>query len=132
MQMEEIRIGRDGTWYFNGGKMFRLEFVQLLSSHLQLKDEQYFICWMNQEVPVVVEDVPYVITSVQSVGNGGYKASLNDAREVDLPGGEIIFQAETPYCRLFSDSVLDAKFTRAAFWQIHPYLIEREEGRFWL
>ena len=71
--MEEIRIASDGAWYFNGGKMFRMEIVSLLASHLQLKGDQYFICWRNQEVAVVVEDVPYVITGV-SIDENGLKA----------------------------------------------------------
>lgn len=128
--MEEIRIASDGAWYFNGGKMFRMEIVSLLASHLQLKDEQYFICWRGQEVAVVVEDVPYVITRV-SVDANGFKARLADDRELVLPERPIVWQKEVPYISLFSDSVVDTKLSRAAFWQITPYLTE-EDGQQWI
>ncbi len=128
--MEEIRIASDGAWYFNGGKMFRMEIVSLLASHLQLKDEQYFICWRGQEVAVVVEDVPYVITGV-SVDANGFKARLADDREMILPERPIVWQNEVPYISLFSDSGVDTKLSRAAFWQITPYLKE-EDGQQWI
>lgn len=128
--MEEIRIASDGAWYFNGGKMFRMEIVSLLASHLQLKGDQYFICWRNQEVAVVVEDVPYVITGV-SIDENGLKARLADDRELALPERPIVWQNEVPYISLFSDSVVDTKLSRAAFWQIAPYLKE-EDGQQWI
>lgn len=130
MMMEEIRIANDGTWYFNGLKMFRMEIVGLLSSHLRLKDNQYYICWLNQEVPVVVEDVPFIINGVFDDGQG-LKARLSDERVVDLPAGEIFWQNDVPYFTLFNESVCNAKFTRAAFWQISQYLKE-ENGRQWI
>lgn len=128
--MEEIRIAGDGGWYFNGGKMFRMEIVSLLASHLQLKDGKYFICWRNQEVPVAVEDVPFVITSV-SVAENSFQARLADDRELTLPERPIVFRNEVPYISLFSDSEADAKLSRAAFWQIIPYL-EEVDGQQWI
>lgn len=130
MQMDEIRIANDGAWYFNGGKMFRMEIVRLLATHLKLKEDQYFICWLNQEVPVVVEDVPYVITGIFNEGCG-LKARLADERMLDLPERQISWREDIPYLCLFSDSVVDTKFSRSAFWQVTPY-IKEEAGQHWV
>lgn len=131
MWMEEIRIASDGTWYYNGGKMFRMEIVSLLASHLKLKNNDYFICWQNQEVQVVVEDVPYVITGIFSDNGIGLKARLADERMLDLTERKIIWREDIPYIGLFSDSVFDTKFSRAAFWQLNPY-IKEENGQQWI
>lgn len=125
MQMDEIRISHDGTWYFNGNKMFRMEIVKFLSSYLEFKNGNYYICWRGQECPVVVEDVPFVITGI-SKEEGTLKARLADERIVDLPETEVKWNNEIPYISLFIDESVDTKLSRAAFWQITPYLIEKD------
>lgn len=130
MWNDEIRIASDGTWYYNGNKMFRMEIVGMLSAHLQYKDDQYYVCWMRQEMPVVVEDVPFVITGVFA-HEDGLEARLMDERVIDLPETEVFWQDDIPYLSLFTESRLDTKLSRSAFWQITPYLVEKE-GRQWI
>lgn len=130
MQDYEIRIDKEGTWYYHDNKMFRLELVAFLASHLQKIDGEYYICWQDQKVPVAVEDVPFVINGVFFDGTQ-LKGRLADGREVILPAGtEVVLQGDIPYVSLFGGEC-DTRFTRAAYWQLLPYIVE-ENGRHWL
>jgi len=130
MQEYEIRIDKEGTWYYHGNKMFRLELVSFLASHLQKIDGEYYICWREQKVPVGVEDVPYVINGV-FFEEGQLKGRLADGREAFLPAGmEVVLKEDVPYVSLFGNDC-DTRFTRAAYWQLLPYMAE-ENGRHYL
>jgi hypothetical protein len=61
----EIRIDKDGIWYFHGEEMKRQDIVQYFYQHLK-KDSagNYLIEIKNDRCLVSVEDAPYVIRSV--------------------------------------------------------------------
>lgn len=122
-----IRIAADGTWYFNDSEMFRLEAVSFLASRLHRSDGGYAITLGPQTLPILVEDVPFVIKSVSTTENG-WEAVLADGRTVTLPPGEVQLVGDTPYFSLFSE--WDSKFSRAAFWHITAFLVEREGRQF--
>ncbi|MDH7479129.1 MAG: DUF1285 domain-containing protein [Syntrophomonadaceae bacterium] len=121
----DISIDGDGVWFYRGAKMFRQPVVSFLASRLKMIDNQYYICHQEQTVPVAVEDVPFVIITTSMEG-GVLKGSLADGREVIIPEQEILLEGDVPYFSLFWER--DSKFSRPAFWQIVPYLVE-EDGR---
>lgn len=121
----EIRIDQDGNWFYNGEKMFRMPAVSFLASNLKKIDDDYRIVYRGQNVPVTVQDVPFVIITT-SVDEGVLKGTLADGREVVIPEQEIILEGDVPYFSLFWER--DSKFSRAAFWQITSYL-EEKDGR---
>ena len=63
----EIRIDRDGVWYFRNIEMTRMEIVQYFYQHLR-RDFQgnYQIELGHEHCRVQVDDVPYIIQSVSS------------------------------------------------------------------
>lgn len=117
----EITINSDGVWFFRGARMFRRPVVSFLASRLKMIDNEYYICHQEQTIPVAVEDVPFVIITT-SMEDGVLKGSLEDGREVIIPEQEILLEGDVPYFSLFWKR--DSKFSRSAFWQIVPYLVE--------
>ncbi|NPV92958.1 MAG: DUF1285 domain-containing protein [Firmicutes bacterium] len=126
MSESDIMIDHDGQWYYNGEKMFRLPAVSFLASNLKKIDGSYYICFQGQQVPVTVQDVPFVITTT-SRSEDGLKGTLADGREVTIPEQEILLENDVPYFSLFWER--DCKFSRPAFWQIVEYLVEKDGHR---
>lgn len=123
---QEMRIAEDGTWYWEGREMFRLEIVQLFSTHLcRTEDGNYYISWNNQTHPVVVEDAPFFVKAVYP-GENDFMMLLSDGRELPMPEGDIVLKNGKPYVTL--KWPLDTKLSRGAFWQLSPYMRQRDDG----
>ena len=60
-----IRIDKEGVWYYKGAEMFRKEIVNFFYQNLK-RDEscQYLIELENDRCYLDVEDTPFVIRSV--------------------------------------------------------------------
>lgn len=62
----DIRIDKDGIWYFHGKEMKRQDIVQYLYQYLKRDSAgQYLIETENSRFYVTVDDVPYVIRSLE-------------------------------------------------------------------
>ncbi len=66
-----IRIARDGTWFYNGSPIERLNLVKLFSSVLR-RDEQgdYWLITPAERGRIDVEDAPFVAVELKSEGEG--------------------------------------------------------------
>lgn len=56
----DMRIARDGTWYYLGSPIGRKPLVKLFSSILKLEDGKYFLVTPVEKVGITVEDAPFV------------------------------------------------------------------------
>jgi uncharacterized protein len=56
----DIRIARDGTWFYLGTPIGRPELVKLFSSILKKEDGRYYLVTPVEKVGIVVEDAPFV------------------------------------------------------------------------
>jgi hypothetical protein len=56
----DIRIARDGTWFYLGTPFGRFELVKLFSSILKLEDGKYFLVTPVEKVGISVDDAPFV------------------------------------------------------------------------
>jgi hypothetical protein len=66
----DIRIARDGTWFYLGTPFGRLELVKLFSSILKLEDGNYFLVTPVEKVGIKVDDAPFVAVDFNAKGTG--------------------------------------------------------------
>jgi hypothetical protein len=56
----DIRIARDGTWFYLGTPIGRFELVKLFSSILRKDDDKYVLVTPVEMVGITVDDAPFV------------------------------------------------------------------------
>ena len=66
----DIRIARDGTWFYLGTPIGRHGLVKLFSSILKLEDGKYFLVTPVEKVGIRVVDAPFVAVDFQTDGAG--------------------------------------------------------------
>lgn len=62
----DIRIARDGTWFYLGTPFGRMELVKLFSSILKLEDGKYFLVTPVEKVGITVDDAPFVAVDFET------------------------------------------------------------------
>lgn len=67
----EMRIARDGRWFYQGGEITRLALVQLFSRLLRREGEQYFLVTPVEKLSIEVEDAPFVSVDVNVIEQAG-------------------------------------------------------------
>jgi uncharacterized protein len=120
----EIRIDRDGVWYYRNIEMTRKEIVQYFVQHLQRDSRGHYQIELGCEhCRIQVDDVPYIIRSVSSgfTGVDGRMCmiiSLSDGSCEELNPETIrIGENNVPYCRV-KRSGHEARFSRQAYYQL--------------
>ena len=67
----DMRIARDGTWYYRGSSIARLPLVKLFASVLRREaDGSYWLVTPVERGRVVVEDAPFIAVEVDVQGEG--------------------------------------------------------------
>ena len=66
----DMRIARDGTWFYRGTPIGRPELVRLFSSILKLEDGKYFLVTPGEKVGITVDDAPFVAVDFERDGAG--------------------------------------------------------------
>lgn len=66
----DIRIARDGTWFYLGTPIGRFELVRLFSSILKLEEGRYYLVTPVEKVGITVDDAPFVATDFDASGEG--------------------------------------------------------------
>jgi hypothetical protein len=67
----DMRIARDGTWYYRGTPIQRMPLVKLFASVLRREaDGSYWLVTPAERGRVVVEDAPFVAVAVDREGEG--------------------------------------------------------------
>ncbi|WP_099244636.1 DUF1285 domain-containing protein [Pelagimonas phthalicica] len=66
----DMRIARDGTWYYLGTPIGRIELVRLFSSILRKDGEDYFLVTPVEKVGITVDDAPFVAVDFDVTGDG--------------------------------------------------------------
>lgn len=67
----DIRIARDGTWFYLGTPIGRFELVKLFSSILKKEDDRYFLVTPVEKVGITVDDAPFVAVDFTVTENNG-------------------------------------------------------------
>jgi len=127
-ELPPIRIDRNGIWYYRDMEMTRFDIVQYFYRHLQRDSNgQYRITVADEQCPIQVDDVPYVVRSVSrhfSEGSGRQcmVVSLSDGSFEELNPETIrIGKDNVMYCRVKQGNHY-ARFSRKAYYQLSEYI----------
>ena len=137
----DMRIARDGTWYYLGTPIGRKPMVKLFSSVLRKDGDDYFLVTPVEKVGIRVDDAPFVAVTLALEGDGEqqrlrFTTQVDDEVvagaahplrvELDCDSGE-----PSPYLRVRAN--LDALIHRNVFYQLVELAVEREiDGQLWL
>lgn len=69
-----LKIGRDGTWYYQNSPIDRKPLVKLFASVLRRDDDgRYCLVTPAEKVLVAVEDAPFVAVALEAEGSGRHQ-----------------------------------------------------------
>jgi hypothetical protein len=130
----DMRIARDGTWYYQKTPIGRPALVKLFASVLKKEGEKYFLVTPVEKVGIVVEDVPFLAVELSVVLEPqqalSFRTNVDDIVTAG-PGHALRFEPERtgglrPYLHVRRD--LWAKVTRALFYDLVELGEQREVG----
>ncbi|MEP2642542.1 DUF1285 domain-containing protein [Roseobacter sp.] len=122
----DMRIARDGTWFYEGTPIGRPGLVKLFSSVLKKEGDAYFLVTPVEKVGITVDDAPFVAVDFDVQGAGAdqtltFQTQVEDraTASADLPitvlrdpgTGE-----PSPYVRVRAN--LDALIDRKSFYRL--------------
>ena len=67
----DMRIARDGTWFYLGTPINRPELVRLFSTILKREGDDYFLVTPVEKVGIKVDDVPFVAVDFEVANDDG-------------------------------------------------------------
>lgn len=70
-QTIDMRIARDGIWYYEGSPIRREKMVRLFSTILRRDGDDYFLVTPAEKLGIQVDDAPFVATEVEDVERDG-------------------------------------------------------------
>jgi len=62
----DMRIARDGTWFYEGTPIGRFELARLFSTILKLENGKYFLVTPVEKVGITVDDAPFVAVDFEA------------------------------------------------------------------
>ncbi|MCW3150283.1 DUF1285 domain-containing protein [Stutzerimonas stutzeri] len=137
----DMRIARDGSWYYLGTPIGRPAMVRLFSSVLRRDGDDYFLVTPVEKVGIQVDDAPFVAVRLDVAGQGErqqLRMVTNVEDEVQL-GREHRLRVElnpqtqepSPYVHVRAD--LEALVHRNVFYQLVELAVPRQiDGQSWL
>ncbi|WP_375174296.1 DUF1285 domain-containing protein [Pseudooceanicola sp.] len=137
----DMRIARDGTWFYLGTPINRAALVRLFSTILRRDDEGYVLVTPVERWGITVEDAPFVAVDFTAEGAGEdqvlrFETNVGDFAEAgaDRPI-RVVMDPETgepsPYV-LVRDR-LEALIDRKSFYRLVDLAVTRpHEGEDWL
>jgi len=66
----DMRIAREGTWFYLGTPIGRFELVKLFSTILRRDGDDYFLVTPVEKVGITVDDAPFVAVDFNQVDDG--------------------------------------------------------------
>jgi hypothetical protein len=122
----DMRIARDGTWFYCGSPIGRLALVKLFASVLRREpDGRYWLVTPAERGRIEVEDVPFLAVALTVQGEGReqqliFRTNLDD---IVTAGPDNPLRVETtasgepaPYILVRDD--LDARLARSVFYDL--------------
>lgn len=137
----DMRIARDGTWYYMGTPIGRKPMVKLFSTIIRRDGDDYFLITPVEKVGIKVDDAPFVAVSLEVEGQGEQQV-LRFTTNVDehvIAGSEhplrCVIDPQTqepaPYVRVRRN--LEALIHRNVFYQLVELAVTRQiDGQRWL
>ena len=122
----DIRISRDGTWFYMGTPIGRPELVRLFSTILRKDGDSYVLVTPVEKVGITVEDAPFVAVDFELEGSGQAQTLTFTTNVADTvkagPDAPIRIERDpktgepSPYVRIRAN--LDALIDRKSFYRL--------------
>ncbi|HLD68589.1 MAG TPA: DUF1285 domain-containing protein [Pseudomonas sp.] len=137
----DMRIARDGTWFYLGTPIGRKPMVRLFSTIMRRDGDDYFLITPVEKVGIKVEDAPFVAVGLQVEGQGEDQVLrfVTNVEDEVVAGAEHPLRVEldpltqepSPYVHVRAN--LEALIHRNQFYQLVELAVEREiDGQTWL
>jgi hypothetical protein len=124
MLESDIKIDKEGIWYYRGAHMFRKDILCIFFENLNLDDCGRYFVQLNQEICYLdVEDTAFVISAVYKTENsdGGHEQIeivLNDDSRETLDLTTLaVGKDNVMYCRI-KEGKFPARFSRKSYYQL--------------
>lgn len=124
----DIKIDKEGIWYYRGAHMFRKDILCIFFEHLKVDDCGKYFVKLNDEIYYLdVEDTAFVVTAVYKTkapisGHDQIDILLSDdcLEKLDL-SSLIVGKDNAMYCRI-KDGKFAARFTRNSYYQLAEFI----------
>ena len=134
MESSEIKIDKEGIWYYKGAHMFRKDILCVFFEHLQIDECGKYLIELNEERCYLdVEDTAFVVGAVyktQLPDEGQVKIDilLNDDSCEKLEMNSLhIGRDNVLYCRV-KEGKFTARFSRNSYYQLAEFIEQSENG----
>lgn len=129
----DMRIARDGTWFYLGTPIKRERLVRLFSTVIRLDDdEKYYLVTPVEKIGITVDDAPFVAVDIEVAGEGDeqvitFRTNVGDDARVDEERPlRMAFDPETkepaPYVMVRAG--LEALINRAVYYKLVDLAVE--------
>lgn len=139
----DMRIARDGTWFYHGSPIGRIALVKLFSTVLRRDDAgDYWLITPAERGRITVEDAPFIAVEVQASGEGrdrilSFRTNLDEwvtagadhpirVVEGGAPGAEL---SDSPAPYILVRDRLEARIGRAVFYELVGLAEERQTAQ---
>ena len=121
-----MRIARDGTWFYEGTPIGRPGLVKLFSSILKKEGDDFFLVTPVEKVGITVDDAPFVAIDFEATGEGRDQVLkfFTHVDDIAVASEALPIRVErdpqtgepSPYIRVRSN--LDALIDRKSFYRL--------------
>lgn len=133
----DIRIDRNGTWFYHGSPIGRKELVCLFASVLRRYDDgSYWLVTPAEAARIEVEDAPFLAVEAFVAGNGrdmtlSFRTNVDEVVTVDAEhplrmGGDPQRDDQVPYVVVRGG--LEARLTRSVYYELVALGTEEKVG----
>ena len=133
----DMRIARDGTWFYQGTPIGRPELVRLFSTILRKDGERYMLVTPVEKVGITVDDAPFVAIDFDAAGDGADQVLtfVTHVDDVAVAGSDHPIRVErdaetgepSPYILIRAD--LEALIDRKSFYRLVD-IADHHDGNF--
>ncbi len=137
----DIRIARDGTWFYLGTPIGRQGLVRLFASILRKDDDSFFLVTPVEKVGITVEDAPFIAQDFEVTGEGDAQkiTFFTNVADAATAGPDHPIRVEidettdepAPYVTIRAN--LEARIDRKSFYRLIDLAVLAEhDGAPWL
>lgn len=134
MDGSDIKIDKEGLWFYCGAHMFRKDILCIFFEHLKIDACGRYFIELNDEIYYIeVEDTAFVVTAVykrkaSDHGPDRIEILLSDEslEELDLKS-LVVGEDNVLYCRI-KEGEFAARFTRKSYYQLAEFIEMDDAG----
>ncbi|HKV54580.1 MAG TPA: DUF1285 domain-containing protein [Candidatus Binataceae bacterium] len=115
----KISFRHDGNWYSDEERIDNPRIALLFSRSIRRNpDGSYYLQVADERAPVLVEDTPYVIKTVDDDGHGGFIAVTNDDEREPLDAATLEVGPDNVLYCMVKGGAFRARFLRSAYYHL--------------